>query len=149
MDFHDQAPRRTPWGHVVLDVIRASDGALLERMDEPNVIVDAWRDIHARVLGGDADYFVTQIGFGESDAPPAAGNTALTNPYVKPLSPVYPFPQRVRFTFSLTEGEANGLAIRELGLLTANGLLYARKVRAAALVKTSDIAINGAWTIFF
>ena len=41
------------------------------------------------------------------------------------------------------------MAILEFGLLTGGDVLYARKVREAALNKDSDISISGSWTITF
>jgi hypothetical protein len=45
--------------------------------------------------------------------------------------------------------EANGMAIREFGLLTANGTLFARRIRANPIYKESDISIEGEWIIIF
>ncbi|MNC78397.1 hypothetical protein D3C75_1305980 [compost metagenome] len=54
----------------------------------------------------------------------------------------------MRFAFTLGESEANGLNIRELGLLCADETLFARKVRGL-IEKTSDLSITGSWTIIF
>lgn len=138
-----------PSGRLVLNVFRGSE--LVEVFDEQNLIVVGSKQTHARLLGGDtANHPVTKFGVGTSGTAPAEGNTALTGPFVKAIDSVeYPASNQVKFNFSLTSAEANGKAILEFGLLTGGDVLYARKVRAAALNKDSDISISGSWTITF
>lgn len=137
-------------GRFVLEV-RATDGRLIERWDENNLVVIGARQTLARLLGGDvADRSVTRIGFGTSTAAAVVGNTSLTSPYTKLLDGVsYPASDQVRFNFSLGASENNGVAIGEFGLLTAGGVLFARKNRASALNKESDLSFSGSWTITF
>lgn len=143
---HHQGP---PQGLLHLDIFRR--GKLIEIYEDPNLIVDNYKLIHARLLGGDVtDRSVTQIGFGINGTAPAAGNTSLTDPFLKAVDAVvYPQTNQVRFDFSLGTAEANGKAILEFGLLNAAGTLYARKVRSAALNKESDITLSGSWLITF
>lgn len=140
---------RRPIGLVELNVYRR--GVLIETFREKNLIVDGYKPTLAHLLGGDvANRSVTQFGVGTNGTAPVAGNTALTAAYTKALDAVdYPATDRVRFAFSLGSGEANGKAILEFGLFTAGGTLFARKVRAAALNKESDLAFDGTWTIVF
>lgn len=144
-DSYSQAPS----GLFVLDVFRR--GQLIEHVEEHNLIVDLSKQTLARLLGGDvANRSVTQFGVGTNGTAPAAGNTALTNPYLNALSAVtYPASNQVAFAFGLGTGEANGKAILEFGLITAGGVLHARKVRATALNKDTDISFSGVWTISF
>lgn len=144
-----QDERTTPTGVFVLEVLQR--GKLIERIVEHNLIVDTARQVHARLLGGAvAGLSVTQFGVGTNASAPAPGNTGLTGAYLKPVDAVsYPAPNQVSFTFSLGALEANGKAIQEFGLLTASGTLYARKVRAAALNKDTDLSFQGSWTISF
>jgi uncharacterized protein YdhG (YjbR/CyaY superfamily) len=80
------------------------------------------------------------------------GDTQLTNAYDRDISG-YSFPasNEVRFDWELPVDEDNGKAIVEFGLLTADGTLFARKVRKGGLpiYKESDISIEGTWTIIF
>lgn len=126
-------------------------GKLIETFDETNLIVDVSKALHARLLGGDVTgRSVTQIGFGTNGSAPVAGNTALIGQFAKAIDAVsYPTVNSVRFDFTLASGENNGMAILEFGLLTANGSLFARKVRSTALTKTVDISIVGTWTITY
>jgi hypothetical protein len=147
MNLND-APK-APTGHFVLNVFR--DGELVECFEEKNLIVNGSKPTHAHLLGGDVtNRSITQIQFGTSGAAAGAGNTAITAPFTKAVDLVdYPTTDSVRFAFSLTSGENNGMAIMEFGLLTAGSVLYARKVRTVALNKESDLSFSGTWTITF
>ena len=137
-------------GHFYMEVRNAA-GDIVDVIDEPNLVVIGARQSLARLLGGDvADRSVTRIGFGTSTATAAVGNTALTNQFAKLLDSVsYPATDQVRFNFSLTSAENNGVAIGEFGLLTAAGVLFARKNRTTPLNKESDLSFSGSWTITF
>ena len=125
-------------------------GELVDVYEDKNLVVDNYKLIHSKLLGGQAGA-VTQFGVGTSATAPAAGNTALTNQFLKALdsAPTYPTTSSVSFAFSLASGEANGLAISEFGLFTAAGLLYARKTRPSPLNKDTDLSFTGAWVISF
>lgn len=138
-----------PSGLFVLDIYRR--GELIERVEEKNLIVDNSKQTHARLLGGDVvNRSVTKFGVGTNGTAPAAGNTTLTASFTKAVDgTTYPATNQVQFSFSLASAEANGMAILEFGLFTAAGVLYARKVRATALNKDTDISFSGSWTISF
>lgn len=126
-------------------------GALIEAIEERNLVVDLAKTGLARMLGSDlTNRPITQIGFGTSGTAPAAGNTSLTGGYYKNHDgATFPGAGQVSFAFSLASGENNGMAILEFGLLTASSTLYARKTRTTALNKESDITLSGTWTLTF
>lgn len=138
-----------PSGHFRLEIFRK--GELVDVFEEKNLVVVGSKQTHARLLGGDVtNRSVTKISYGTSLTEPAEGNTSITNAFTKSIDSVsYPATNQVRFAFSLGASEANGKAIGEFGLLTAGNVLYARKTRAAALQKESDISLSGTWTITF
>lgn len=140
---------RKPRGLFELNVY--SGGRLIERVVEKNLIVDNSKQVHAHLLGGDVtNRSVTQFGVGTSGAAPVGGNTGLASQYLKAIDGVsYPATNQVRFAFSLGTGEYNGQAILEFGLFTGANVLFARKVRAVALNKASDISFSGGWTITY
>lgn len=140
---------KAPSGLFLLRVYKNDE--LIEIFEEHNLIVDLSKQVHAKLLGGSVSgQSVTQIGFGTNGTAPASGNTALTGAFTKAVDSVtYPATNQVQFNFSLASGENNGMAILEFGLITAGGTLYARKNRASALNKASDIALTGSWTISF
>lgn len=138
-----------PRGEFILNIYRG--GELVEQYRDANLIVDGYKQLLSRLIGGAvANNSVTQISFGTSGTAPAAGNTAITNPFTKPIDTVtYPAANQVSFNFSLGTAEANGKAILEFGLLSAGNVLFARKVRSTVLNKESDLTLSGSWVITF
>lgn len=137
-------------GEVFLLIENVRTGEVLEDYRGKNLIVTLGRETLARLLAGDgANRQIAKVGFGSNGAAPVDGNTALTGSFVKNIEGFsYPSANSVRFSFILAENEAVGLSIRELGLLSSNNLLFARKVRSV-IAKTADIRITGAWVINF
>lgn len=138
-----------PSGEFRLRVYRGTE--LVEEFIEKNLIVASSKQMLSRLLGGSVtNNSVSQIGFGTNAASPVAGNTALTNATLKNLDSItYPDASSVSFNFSLGSAEANGKAISEFGLLSPNGVLFARRVRSAPLNKESDMSLAGSWIITF
>lgn len=137
-------------GHVTLAVHCAHTGRIVESYEGQNLIVAGGQLLIARLLGGDAaGKPVSKIGFGTNSVPPLLADTALTGAYVKAIDGVtYPEPNSIRVSWSLNADEANGMNINELGLLNADNLLVARKVRNS-IAKTADIALVGTWKLTF
>lgn len=138
-----------PEGIFTLEIRR--HGVLIERYEDSNLVVDLSKQQLARLIGGDVtNRSITKIGFGTSGTAPAAGNTSLTDAYVKLLGDVtYPATNSVQYAFTLGASEANGKSIQEFGLFTAGDVLFARKTRAGAIVKDSDLSLSGTWRINF
>ena len=127
------------------------DGRLVESVSGCNLVVVGSKTCLSRLVGGAVTgKQITTIGFGTSGTEPVAGNTALAGAFTKAVDSVtYPASNQVRFAFSLTTAEANGMAIMEFGLLSGDGTLFARKVRSAAFNKDSDVSVAGTWTLTF
>jgi hypothetical protein len=139
------APAR---GHFKLNVFRG--GCLVEATDRPNLVVDQAKWIQALLLAGAAgSNAISKIGFGQNGTAPAAGNTALSTPFLKSFDAITTTATSVTFSFSLGTSEANGVNIWEFGLVTGSGLLYARKTRPVVLAKAADLTLSGTWTISF
>lgn len=145
MQFQDPQAMR---GDFYLEIRRG--GELIQVIDEKNLIVNGAKNQLARLVGGSVtNRHITQIGFGIGATAAAPTNTALTSAYTKGVTSVeYPATGQVRFNWSLSTAEANGLAITEFGLVCADGTLFSRKVRAP-IQKESDLSLSGAWTIIF
>jgi len=105
----------------------------------------------ARHLIGDCtDREIAQIGFGTDATEPAASDTTLINPFKKAIDGTeFPSAGKVRFNWTLDTSESNGKAIREFGLFCENDTLFARRIRATAINKESDISLEGYWEINF
>jgi hypothetical protein len=149
MSLHlQQIDAAAPTGHFHLELCHA--GILITVIDEENLIVNGAKNQLARLVGGNStNRHITKIGFGIGQTAVAPGNTALTNPYVKAIGSVeYPATGQVRFNWTLSTTECNGIAITEFGLICADNTLFSRKQRAP-IQKESDLSLSGAWTIIF
>jgi hypothetical protein len=138
-----------PRGLFRLEVFRR--GRLIERVEEPNLIVTGAKSVLASLLGGTTvNMPVNTFGVGTNGSAPVPGNTMLTGAFTKAVDGVtFPLPGQVSFQFSLLTTQANGLAIQEFGLLNGAGTLIARKVRGAPLNKDNTISFTGSWIIQF
>lgn len=153
-----------------VDFLTLKNGVVIDRWQDKNLIVDVGRDAMARLLGGNRTTFVTKIGFGTNGTPAETSDTTLANIFSKPLQnvrysgytgtfyseTVVVESGQVRFEYFLNTTEANGLNIRERGLLFSDNTLFARVLRPPApggspdtILKQNDMTLAGAWTIFF
>lgn len=135
-------------GSFAINVRRS--GELIESWRDDNMIMLDARDALARLIAGEgAGKVITRIGVGTNGSGPTPDDTALTGAFIKSIQGFeYPAGGRVQFNWRLETAEANGMVIREFGLITADATLFARKTRAP-IEKADDISIDGAWTIIF
>jgi hypothetical protein len=126
-------------------------GKLIEEFTDDNLIVNIAKEQMSHLVAGETpDRYITQIAFGTNNKEPELTDTVITGQWEKPVSGhSYPESGRVRFHWELLTSEANGMAIREFGLLTGDGKLFARKIRTNPINKESDISVEGSWTIIF
>ena len=77
-------------------------------------------------------------------------DTAITEQYAKAVEG-FEFPEmgQIQTNWELGVNENNGMAIMEFGLLSEDGTLLCRKVRANPIHKEADISIEGHWTWIF
>ncbi len=134
----------------ILELAIMQQNKIIEEYRDENMIMNVAKDALSRLIGGDgAGKVITQIGFGTNGAGPTPDDTALTGAFTKALSGhTYPQPGHVKFTFSLATTEANGMSIKEFGLICSDNTLFARKTRGA-IEKADDISLEGSWTIIF
>jgi hypothetical protein len=127
------------------------EGKLIEEYVDRNLIVNGARNQAARLFGGNVSQrSIASIAFGTNGTPPADGDTAIANQFVKTVSGFeYPAMGEVQVNWALETSEDNGQAIMEFGLLSTDGTLLARKVRNNPIYKEADISIEGHWTIVF
>lgn len=126
-------------------------GKLIERIHDDNLIVNGARFQMAHLIAGEfTNRNVSKIAFGTSKVEPDPADTVITNQFAKAIKGFsYPEDGRVQFDWELLISENNGMAILEFGLLTADGMLFARKTRTNPIYKESDISLEGHWTIIF
>jgi hypothetical protein len=129
------------------------NGALLEEVEEQNLIVTVGRTQMACLLAGDlTGKQVTRISFGTNGTAPALSDTKITNDFTKKLlGSSYPAAGQVKFNWNLTTAEANGKAILEFGLICEDLTLFSRRIRESGkpINKESDISLEGEGTIIF
>lgn len=132
-----------------VDIKVFKDGQLIDRIQENNLVVTLGKTNIAKLLGGDAaGKKISKIAVGTNGDQPNVANNAITNIFSKALSNVtYPDANSALFHFDITDAEANGLTIREFGLLNDDNVLCARKVRDAAIEKTASVRLVGTWKI--
>lgn len=135
-------------GELLVRVLR--DGKVIQTLRDENMIMTVARVALAYLIAGDgAGKVINRIGIGTNGNGPTPDDTALTSAFIKAIaSHTYPAAGQVRFNWSIGTGEANGMAIREFGLITTDSTLFARKTRAP-IEKGSDISLEGSWTIIF
>ncbi len=133
-----------------------------------NMVVNNGRQALAYLIGGKDlgtnNMVVTKVSWGTYDEAPRFTDTTLSpQPGVtaggeneikydgvnrlKAITSVdYPVPFVTRFECLLGPDECNGYTLREMGLWTAGGGLFARKA-LVPIVKTSDLALSFIWSI--
>jgi hypothetical protein len=144
--FNEQVPLRG-----VFTMRTYKSGKLIEEVSEDNLIVNIAKEQMAHLVAGNTtNRNITKIAFGTNNADPTPSDSVITGQWSKALLG-YSFPESgmVRFDWQLGLTENNGMAIREFGLLTADGQLFARKTRTNPINKESDISVEGSWTIKF
>jgi len=127
------------------------NGLPIEEFKDNNLVVDGGKLQMAHLIAGDvAARSIDRIAVGTSGNVPTAADTQITGAFVKPVEGFeYPENGQVQINWKLLTSEANGIAIREFGLLAANGTLFARRIRDLPINKESDISIEGEWIIIF
>jgi hypothetical protein len=122
-------------------------GERLWRTSERNLIVLSGYQSVVEALAGVEGAHIANIAVGTNGEEPKLNDNAITDAVILPIINVtYPEFATVRFHFKIGYFEANDLAVREFGLLTADGRLFSRKVREP-LEKTQYLSIVGAWDI--
>lgn len=135
-------------GSVHLRIFNAQ-GELIEDTRQDNLIVNVGKQSIAALVGAaTANKRVAKIGYGTAATPTAGAQTSIENPFVKALDGVSYSGTSVSFEFSLDNPEDNGVTIRELALFSVDDTMFSRITRNP-IDKTSDIRIEGTWTITF
>jgi len=124
-------------------------GVLVDERVENNLIVNGARDQIARLIAGNVGgRSIERIAFGTNGSAPDVADAVITQQFARPVNGFsYPAMGQVQIDWELPTTENNGMAIREFGLLTADGTLFARRTRQNPIYKESDISIAGHWTI--
>jgi hypothetical protein len=144
--------RETAGLHGTFRMIVFKGGELIETYEDKNLIVNGARDAVAHYLHGDfeGNLTIASIAFGTNGTAPSLTDTVIPDAYMKPVTGyAQPETGAIQINWTLGPAECNGVAIREFGLVTEDGMLFSRKIRENPLPKESDISIEGQWTIEF
>jgi len=125
------------------------NGKVIERWEDHNLIVDGARQLMAKMAAGIVSTSITDLGVGSGNAPETVDDTALKNGVLIPIKTRTVNDKQARFDFFIGTDQANGINIREFGLFTANGTMFAHRVRDRSLEKADDLTIEGYWEINF
>lgn len=124
------------------------NGVLKEVDRDHNLIVMAGRSKLAKLLGGGYAGHINRIGVGTGSTPAADNDTGLTGTAYIPISSTEYDVGKVKFNFVIGTDQANGMAIRELGLFFDDNTIFSRRVRKSVIGKEEDIQITGYWEIY-
>lgn len=122
-------------------------GRELWQLKEHNQIVAGAYALVAEALAGAVNAKISKVAAGTNSTPPVEGDTRITNATVVDIQTAeYPRPGVVRFNFTFGYYDAVGKSVCEFGLLSADGRLFARKVRTP-IDKSKYMSIVGMWEI--
>lgn len=128
----------------------------IDSYDDHNLVVNAGRHRLAQLATGESQSAIEFIGVGSGGKDEAAGDTALTDQLLIPLTAKTVDGLDARFDFTIGQEQANGLSIREFGLFCSDETMFSHRVRrkksdgsAATIEKQDDITIQGYWIIHF
>lgn len=156
MRFEDSTKNVT--GEIHLEVYKKKK--IIAEINDHNLVVDAGRrrlaELAAGKVGSYAESYLTHIGLGSGSEMEKVGDTALENQQLFPLTSIELNGRDVKCNFLISENEANGLSIRELGLFCADGTMFSHRVRrneetgeVGVIEKFSDIELKGFWILHF
>jgi len=143
-------------------------GRVVHNVEGPNMIMTVAKATLAKLIGGDTSgKSVTKLALGNDAAVPSPDNATIggivstslisgannvlgiTCAYLKTLAGhTYPAEGRIAFEWALDYGEANGLEIKEYGLVCGDLTMFSRKTRGV-VTKSSGLSATGIWTIIF
>ncbi len=156
---------RKPKGEVEIIAKNVHTGETKVLAADSNLVVDLARENMSRLIAGDSnaagERYVTKMSWGtgghdplnpSNPIPPTSSDTGLSSEISPPgkKTVTYDFPNAttVRFESELTESEANGQGLSEVGLWTDDNVLFARKT-FGLITKSSDFAFLFKWKILF
>lgn len=136
-----------PRGHFSL-VVR-QHGLVVMRFEAPNLVVNGAATALAKQLAGLTT--IDRIGIGDDGSAPTVGDTTLTGDYTRQITDIDASTNEVRFNWVIpaNEGPSTPMAVREFGLLAADGTLVARRILNNPVTKSdaNGIELSGQWRL--
>lgn len=140
-------PIKHPRGYLHM-VAYGADGRQLWYDDGNNLIVSSGYEALSDCFTGNANASVSHIEVGTRGDIPIPADAVITEPVRIEATITSKGAAGFRLDFTIGYAMANGMQIREFGIITKDGRLFSRKVRAA-IEKTEAMTIVGQWDINF
>lgn len=129
---------------------QAGRGELLAETIGHNRVPTSGRNLLRDLLNGDALSGLTEFGIGDDDTATTNNDTALGNELLREaLTDTSKSTLKLTAQYFLSSTLLNGETLREAGLFTDEGTLFARYVLDTPIAKTSSIAVTFTWEITF
>lgn len=145
MKITDLIPRPRGLLHLIAYNLQ---GRELWRDNGYNLIVRTGYEALADCFTGNANAPISHIEIGTRGDMPVPTDAKITDPVRIEATITSKGAAGFRLDFTIGYTMANGVAIREFGIVTKDGRLFSRKVRAA-IEKTDAMTIVGQWDIDF
>lgn len=134
--------------NVSVELYDAKTGQLIKKEETHNLVVDSGLNILRDALYSGSISPITKIGLGSSGTAVSASDTALVQEISKHnLLSVTSSNKMLTCQYFLNESTANGQTIRELGLFTTSGIMYARVTLTTPIEKTNLVVAALTWTL--
>ena len=128
-----------------------TDGSreLIEDVTDHNLVVNAGRNLLARLVCGDTTEHVTQIGVGVASAAAQLSDTLTDQWKLFALTSHEVDGNNVIFHWHLTRQQANNMDITEFALVSNADVMMTHQVRGRVIGKEADLEIEGTYTLHF
>lgn len=137
--------------NVWVDLIDVATGAVIERQETHNLVVNAGLNMIRDMVNGTSVAGVSRFAIGTGTNPVQATDTALQTEVLRDVftGPATTGAQNLTIQYYLSSTSANGNTLTEAGLFNAAsaGTMYARVLLASAIVKSSAVAVSFTWTL--
>jgi hypothetical protein len=137
-----------PKVNVVINVYEAKSGKLISTEKTHNLVVDSGLNLLKEALNTGSTSPIARIAFGTSNSVVLPSDTSLISEVFREnlLSKV-PGNKSLICNYFLNDINTNDQVIREVGLFTLDGTMYARVVLPTPIYKTNLVVVAFSWTL--
>lgn len=137
-----------PRVNVLVNVYEAKSGTLISTQQTHNLVVDSGLNLLRDAIQSGVISPVTRIGFGASNTPVGPTNTSLFDEIFRTnLGTTISSNKALTCQYFLDDTTGNGQTLREVGLFTTDGTLYARVLLPTPIPKTDLVVATFSWTL--
>lgn len=135
----------------IVHLVVRERGQVIKEITEENLVLTygrAWLAAFLADPNSSEGLSIANMKFGTDGTEPTLTDNSIDNAVTCAFITRTVSGRTATFTFSMGNGVGAGQTYREMALCMSNGNLFARKT-FAGIPKTSEIAIDGTWTITF